>query len=133
VITNTSRPPNKMIIKKLSTEFEVNKTLKLYSRIATKKLPTIITLAISAETYFEKCLKFWTKVIIEEGHSYGAYHETTNKLMGIQLAIDLFADLPEEFTNKKCDAFIKRDDHFCRMVLNQLVNEGILQEVRNKH
>jgi len=44
--------------------------------------------------------KVLDKVIIEEGHSYEAYRETTNKLICIQEAIDLLADLR---TNKKCD------------------------------
>ena len=125
---------NQLVVRRLETKAEIEEALKLYSIVALKNIPTLLTLKITPELYYNRFLKYWVDPFLQEKLSYGVFDKNTNKIVCAQLNLDLFADFPEELSvNRELDPILDRDEAVCIKAYKEYLKEGVIQEKKNRY
>lgn len=122
-------------VKKLETKEEIEMALSLLAKISIQKLPTLSTLkGMSPEIYYDSYLKHWKHVFLKEKLSYGVFDKATTRLVAAQMNMDLFAEVPKEVAiTRELDPLFDRDDAVCIKGLKEMLQEGLIQPVKNRY
>jgi len=135
-MTHPIIPPyqdSQFLIKLISTRSEMETALKLYSRIAVKKNPLIISLSIDSDFYYENYCKFFIDFLLKENISVGAYELQTKKLVCVALSMDLFSDPPKELNIHNLHPLMQREEALCITALEEFMKDGIITERKNHY
>lgn len=125
---------NQFFVRRLEAKTEIEEALRLYSIVALKNIPTLLTLNITPDLYYSRFLQYWVAPFHEEKLSYGVFDKHTNKIVCAQLNLDLFADFPKELSvDRELDPILDRDEAVCIKAYKEYFEEGVLQRKKNRY